>query len=268
MGHKKVSEIIKKKSGLLNEFLRMIAEESVRKSLEDIEHNTQQERIKQFETGAKIDQLTASITKTSKEKPLEEKDDDSEDLFAKSKKIQKEKPAEKAPDKKAAEPAPEAAPEPEEKEPAGAPDEPAAGHKNITFSMIKDRLNTIRSGRSLRDKEIRQNLKTYFKELSDEEQQELHTLLDNVAKILTAGIEASDGQPPDEDEDDEDDDNDSSENDSKPEEKPKTKAPKQNEPAPQPVGSGTGIEDTSPPIDVGRKQRVESLRRHIKNLMN
>lgn len=261
-----MNEIIKKKDGLLNEFLRIIAEESVRKSLEDIELNTQQERIKQFETGAKIDQLTASITKTSKEKPLEEKDDDTEDLFAKSKKIQKEKPSEKSQDAKAPKPDTSQDADQVEKEPAGAPDEPAAGHKNITFSMIKDRLNTLRSGRSLRDKEIRQNLKTYFKELSDDEQKKLHSFLDNVAKILTAGIEASDDN--EQDYDDEDEDEEVSDEKSEPEPEPKEKERRKSEPAPQPVGSGTGVEDTSPPIDVGRKQRVESLRRHVKNLMN
>lgn len=66
----------------------------------------------------------------------------------------------------------------------------------ITFSMIKDKLNVIRSGRSLRDDDIRYELKEFFKKLKETEQEALYVFLDSIAKIITAGLPSEEVQEP------------------------------------------------------------------------
>lgn len=73
---------------------------------------------------------------------------------------------------------------------------PSKHAPDITFSMIKDKLNVIRSGRSLRDDDIRGELKQYFKELSSAEQEALFVYLDSIAKIITAGLPNEDVDDP------------------------------------------------------------------------
>lgn len=211
----------------LSRFLKLLAEESVRKAEEDLGSSEE----------AFQDTLASDLRKLrhnpSKKKPVKEEEAEEE--------AKQEEPAKEVP--------------PKEKEPEAEAEDSGEGEK-ITYTMIKDRLNTIRSGRSLRNKEIREELKDYFKNLDPSEQIALHAFLDGIAQVLTAGVDGSEAEDP----------SDpphnvkmtSSPSKEKPDEKPKKK----------PLGQKPGAEDTAPPIDVGKKQQTEAIRRKIRELMN
>lgn len=261
--------------------LKIVAAESVSKARVDLQQLSDDERKRQLDTAESIGSLGKP---TKKEKPVEEDE-----------KQQGEKPppvpggpdvkASAQPVEKSSEPLPTAEPE----EDADASSVKPHPKIDISFAMIKEKLNTIRSGRSLRDREIRQNLKDYFKGLDEEEKESLYSFLDGIGAILTAGIEPEQASEPDksphhvemyqdEDEEDETEDNASDMNDEDEDEeddeivsqnrvkhqqhrpirkKKRRKVRKQRSP---------GGEDTSPPIEVG-VQKTEALRRHVRSLM-
>lgn len=223
----------------LEQFLSIIAEESVAKATEEMRQSDTAKATRPF-----------ASSKPSKKPEIQDEEDD--ELFG-------GKP-EKS-DKKKEEPA-EEKPEPDKKEEERPkPEKPAAPDK-ITFTMIKDKVNTIRSGRSLRDDEIRGELKDYFNELTGDEQEALFAFLDGISQVLTAGIEGEEATDPSK----------SPHNlkvsstDGEEEGEAKEKSKKPPVKKAQPSGK-KDIEDTSPPIDVGKKQRTEAIRRHIRDLM-
>lgn len=135
--------------------------------------------------------------------------------------------------------------------------------ENITFDMIKDKLNTIRSGKSLKDSDTKTKLSNYWNKIDDPEKVALFVYLDSISKILTAGLDADQVQDPSDPPPEIKMTQDSS---SEKEEVPEKRAmPKRKEriPAPSPAKK----EDTTPPIAVGRKQEVESIRRKIWELL-
>ena len=219
----------------LEQFLSIIAEESVAKATEEMRQSDTAKATRPFTT-----------SKPSKKPEIQDEEDD--ELFG-------GKP-EKS-DKKKEEPA-EEKPKPEKKdEERPKPDAP----DKITFTMIKDKVNTIRSGRSLRDDEIRGELKDYFNELTGDEQEALFAFLDGISQVLTAGIEGEEATDPSKSPHNlkvTAADSEEGEVKEKPKKSPVKKA--------QPSGK-KDIEDTSPPIDVGKKQRTEAIRRHIRALM-
>ena len=141
----------------------------------------------------------------------------------------------------------------------------------IKFNMIRDELNNIRSGRSLKDPDIKMELIQYYEDLDEPERISLYKFLEAISKIVTQGIDnelvASPGEgkgkvitksktkvtAPD----------------PKKEIKPRSKkAPtKSVKPKSSPKSSRLGKEDTSPPIKVGEAQTKESLHRELKVLM-
>ena len=65
--------------------------------------------------------------------------------------------------------------------------------------MIRDALNTIRSGRSLKDKDTKIELESYVDRLSRDERGVLYTFLNSISDIMTdmvAGQEAQDPSEP------------------------------------------------------------------------
>ena len=122
--------------------------------------------------------------------------------------------------------------------------------RQITYFMIRDALNAIRSGKSLKDKETKSEMEGYIDRLSHDEKQVLFTFLNSISEIMTDLVAGTDAQDP---------------SDppmsldvgkrSKPQAE-KKKAPREK----------SGPEDTSPPIQVGAQQ-TESIRRKVKKLM-
>ena len=120
--------LISTKEGL-NQLLSIISEESVSRAREELSFATEDERMRQANMSSDLGSLKKYQKKNSKELQPEEDDD----LF------------DDEPDKKK-----KKKPEPD-------------GVEKVTFTMIKDKINTLRSGHSLRDEKVRGELKDYFK---------------------------------------------------------------------------------------------------------
>jgi len=69
----------------------------------------------------------------------------------------------------------------------------------VSFEDVVDKINSVRSGKSLRDTDIAKNLETYFNELSIPEKVALFAYLKGISQILTGEIEADKAQDPGED---------------------------------------------------------------------
>lgn len=72
-------------------------------------------------------------------------------------------------------------------------EEPVATEKHAavpTYNVVKDKLNTVRSGKSLDDAEIGAQLETYFNELSEAEKLALFAYLEAFAEIISGGEDA------------------------------------------------------------------------------
>jgi len=129
---------------------------------------------------------------------------------------------------------------------------------DITPKMIADRLNTIRSGKSLEDEHVSVEMQHYFDDLTSAERTALMSFLTGIAEIVTAGVEGSEADEPSE--------------------KVTTKLKKKpmrgeqepdNKPKPKPQRTvrKSSKEDIAPPIQVGGEQATESIRRRMKELL-
>lgn len=165
--------------------------------------------------------------------------------------------------------------------PEGSPT-PAAGE--IDAAAIIDKFNIIRSGRSMNDKDISQGLQKFLGTLRPEQRQAMFSILQNVSKIVAPTVDSNRLQKPAEEpsaiqaarvqmlqkrrEDGESAAATREKNQSAalaPEE-PQA-APKRAAPMPQATPPEEDeIEDTSPPIRVG-KRTAESLRVKMKQLL-
>ena len=56
--------------------------------------------------------------------------------------------------------------------------------KNVTIGSVIDKLNALRGGRSLKDKEVQKSFKQYFDSLTDRERQSMLVFLTGIAQIL------------------------------------------------------------------------------------
>tara|TARA_R110002126_G_scaffold7112_3_gene35434 strand:+ start:4405 stop:5163 length:759 start_codon:yes stop_codon:yes gene_type:complete len=246
--------LISTKEGL-NQLLSIISEESVSRAREELSFATEDERMRQANMSSDLGSLKKYQKKNSKELQPEEDDD----LF------------DDEPDKKK-----KKKPEPDGDEKTVTKKKDPESVEKVTFTMIKDKINTLRSGHSLRDEKVRGELKDYFKRLEDKQQAALFSYLDGISQILTAGMQGEEAHAPgephsskhlddeeeaDEDEiDDEEDEIDDEEDDAKALKLKKKKSRRAQ-------SKSTGIENTAPPIDVGTKQRTESIRRMVRELM-
>lgn len=170
---------------------------------------------------------------------------------------------------KAAKPAPKAEPEaePEEDAETDLDDETAVKKEDdteavppgedITFYMLRDKLNVIRSGKSLKDADVKGDLQEYVDRLEDVEKEALYIFLDSIGKIMLDEISGTEAEEPSgpidmKHNDDSSHDHGSSE---------KTEKPAQVKP------DNTPSEDDAAPIKVGQPQITEHVRKRIKELM-
>ena len=56
--------------------------------------------------------------------------------------------------------------------------------KNVTIGSVIDKLNALRGGRSLKDKEVQRSFKQYFESLTNQERQSMLVFLTGIAQIL------------------------------------------------------------------------------------
>ena len=132
---------------------------------------------------------------------------------------------------------------------AGEEEAPDAGVE-ATFYTIRDAINNIRSGSSLKSTEVKQNLEQYVGRLDGGEREVLHTYLRALAEIMHNEVTGGDAQDPSD--------------------PPVSLSVRQSEDEPddeKAIKKKTSPEDTSPPIKVGTKQKTESIRRKVLELM-
>ena len=125
------------------------------------------------------------------------------------------------------------------------------GAVEANYFTIRDKINDIRSGNSLKATNVRQNLEQYVDRLDDEERIVLLTYLQSVSDIMHNEKTGSEAQDPSDD--------------------PvglSTKSGSTEEEESVEVSSEEEIEDTSPPVKVGEKQKTESIRRRVLQLMH
>jgi len=193
----------------LEKFLKILAEESVSKARTSIQEDNEQSYYeKQIPTDK-------SRFKTVNMNEQEETEETEEEVEVSSQPEQKEKPNKPAED--------------------------------VTFFKIRDELNTIRSGRSLKDKELRTELEQYVDRLDDDEKRVLHTFLSAIGNIMTDVVSGADAKDPSE---------------------PPTslQVSKEKQTSSDKEEKSQEDEDTSPPIKVG-VQQTENLRQKIQKLM-
>ena len=171
----------------------------------------------------------------------------------------------------------EAPPEEEvaEEEPAGEDEELPAAEKALSlddseishsFDSVVTAINTLRAGRSLRDKEIKTELNGYYDRLDENEREILFLFLKELSKILTGAIDGDEAQDPS---DPKHYFNISKRNEEEPEAAPKsvegevTAEPK----VVKAMSTGDEEEDTSPPIKVNESQDLTALRAKVRRLM-
>tara|TARA_Y100000992_G_scaffold300394_1_gene268973 strand:- start:4105 stop:4803 length:699 start_codon:yes stop_codon:yes gene_type:complete len=133
----------------------------------------------------------------------------------------------------------------------------------VSFDSVLKDINTLRAGRSTKDKEIKEELLTYYDRLDEDERKILHLFLRELSKILQGALDGEDAIDPSDaplyadiimqggDEGEE-------------EAKPARKK-RRRQVSTGPVSDE--IEDTSPPIKVNEHQDLNEIRRRVKNLM-
>ena len=132
----------------------------------------------------------------------------------------------------------------------------------VSFDSVVKDINTLRSGRSTKDKEIKEELLGYYDKLDEDERKILHLFLSEISKILQGALDAADAQDPSDPpfnadisfggEEDKGEESKSSD----------TAATKQ-----QSQSSETSGEDTSPPIKVNERQDLREIRKRVQRLM-
>lgn len=84
---------------------------------------------------------------------------------------------------------------------AGAPatseaQQPEAEKKPITVDDIIEKINTVRSGKSIKDDNVRRELDEYVNQFNEDEKTALLAFLEGLGQILTSGIDSADAADP------------------------------------------------------------------------
>lgn len=270
-------EIRIKSKGGLEQFLRTVVEASSAEAAKsmDTAHATMREREKQQRVAQGVQAAIGGGARSSDK----EKDEADDDLFADDE--PKEKKTKKpSGDDKGGEAAPKAEKKPEPSSDGGSSDGekkerkprepglpkymshdlPAA--EDVTLDMVIDRLNVMRSGKSLKDENIATEMQHYFDDLSSPERLTLLSLLTGLAEVITGGVSGEEAKDPE----DAGVHTDAPEGKKHAPEVRHKEAPKQQSQTPQVKKQGGGGEDVTPPIRVGGAQNTESIRRKMRTL--
>lgn len=88
------------------------------------------------------------------------------------------------------------APAPSAGAPADPSGQPPAERKPITVDDIIERINTVRSGKSIKDANVRRELDEYVNQFNEDEKTALSAFLEGLGQILTSGIDSVDAADP------------------------------------------------------------------------
>lgn len=228
--------------------LKVVSEEAVKKSKRNLKESSDPyaERF-----GSELDNELKTLYEQEEEEVEQEEAPAEEDVE------EKEAPAEEEVD---------TAEEPVEDEDLPAAEKALSlddGEISHSFDSVVTAINTLRAGRSLRDKEIKTELNGYYDRLDENEREILFLFLKELSKILTGAIDGDEAQDPSDPPfnidviiDTGDGDKQQKKTTSKKEKRPQVK-----------VQSDSGSEDISPPIKVNESQDLNEIRKRVKRLM-
>lgn len=168
----------------LENFLRSITSESIEKALQD------------------FDSLEENSTTQIREQEEGEEEEEEVVAAAEAEEPEEDEEAEEVEDVEAEEEVEDEPVEDSEKDPMQrpaaserAPKRPETGAE-VTLSNILYDINQIRSGRSLRDPDVRGNLSDYFNRLTDPQRIALSEFLQGLTDVIVKGVPAEDAEDP------------------------------------------------------------------------
>lgn len=233
----------------LNKFLKIVAEEAVKET-----------RIILEEKGINSDPFVNNFQKRLESDGLLEQESEEEEEETEKKKEEEET------EKKQEE---EEETEDNDKNPARDKALSLGGYDSeagASFDSVMTAINTLRAGRSLKDKEIKTELNDYYDRLDENEREILLLFLKELSKILTGALDGDEAQDP----------SDAStyfsitkkgKTKEVPEEESTSKTTAQQKVPTNRQQKNTAGEDTSPPIKVNESQDLTSLREKVRLLM-
>ena len=246
--------ISKNKQKQLLEVLRIIADESVKKAKDDIKESNdpaQNSYIASLEKSE--EELGVGLVHEEDEGGFQSDDEPEQNKAVDS----QEKPKQE--------------PEQSDKEPPMDPDT-----FSTSFDKVMKDINTLRAGRSTKDKEIKHELMGYYDRLSDDERTVLHIFLKQISSILSGALSGEEAIDPSDSpfnasinipDGEEDQEQKGPESEIEREAKPQADDENQEDEEKKNRRKSGGIEDTTPPIKVNESQDLTEIRKIVKKLM-
>ena len=163
--------------------------------------------------------------------------------------------------------------ESEDAEPASDKTEKEPGSKDsleVSLDSIFDAVNDLRSGRSLKDRQIKQQLRMYFDRLDTLERESMLAFFRAFAGILTGQFDGSAAPDPSEEPYSITMSKGDDENQAPPEAEslPEPPGPESDAPPEPEEQEEEELEDTSPPIQAGQEQQLAEIRKRVRKLMS
>ena len=167
----------------LENFLRSITSESIEKALQDFDNLEENSTIQIREQEEEQEEEEVEAEEEVEEPEAEEEAEEAEGTEAE--------------EESADEPAEDEDKDPMQRPTASerAPKRPETGSE-VTLSNILYDINQIRSGRSLKDPDVRGNLSDYFNKLSDPQRMALSEFLEGLTDVIVKGVPAEDAEDP------------------------------------------------------------------------
>jgi hypothetical protein len=146
------------------------------------------------------------------------------------------------------------------------PEEDQAVDAGVSFDSITRAINNLRSGKSLKNADVKKQASDYYDKLSDSERKALLVFLDSLSEIISGTLQGKDAQDPSEPPVSISFKSDQSSEDqpTEPEEENEESSEAQSDEEPPPESEE---EDTTPPIRVNESQDMEALRKKVRRMM-
>jgi len=173
--------------------LSSIVKESLAETIGDLLYEGEYER--QNDMKKRLSQF--SVNQDSDEEVEEDADEDENDLFGTKSKDSGDDGGKKKP-KKSKKPKKEPdAEDSDRKEPVSViPAVTSDDMSNVQLSKVIDYLNRMRSGKSLKDPDIRDEIEAYFRGMDTGERQALFVYLTGLAQVMAGGIDGASAADP------------------------------------------------------------------------
>tara|TARA_R110000803_G_scaffold102912_2_gene171023 strand:- start:1140 stop:1871 length:732 start_codon:yes stop_codon:yes gene_type:complete len=229
-------------------FLRILSEESVKKSKYALSEKSSDELASSFDKRLK------------KEEELYEQEDDTDPELSAGDTAEEEEVEEEEVEEE------EEAKEPEAEEAQAKPDE----ELRASLDSLERNINSLRAGRSLKDSTIESQLEIYFDRLGEDEKSLMVLFIRELSKILSGKVTGDNAVDPNQEPynldviQSNDEEPEPEINQEEPAAEPEETSIPEEEEEEEEEEEG---EDSSPPIQVGKKQNLAEIRRKIKKLM-